>query len=299
MSRHAPSRHAPPLALAFALSCALVACQPAAAPPGAQTANSAAPATALAQAPAAPPAAGDALERYLQSIYGDDARVDGEWTGVPTDAAWRMRSGETAPGTVTRRICEREDMTLAGGRVLLVAVCGTPREYGHATPGLTDLFVLQQQADHWTARASGHFEQFGSMGSSGEVEAERLGADLAGFVVESGFTGQGQTIARHAVLLPREARFHEAASFLAGMDDDVLREGCDAAAGTCPPGQPYDLDFDLEIDDSNPAAAAYPLTVDEEGTACGRPVSARHVLQFDPATLTYRVPAALAREQAC
>lgn len=299
MSRHAPSRHAPPLALAFALSHALAACQPAAAPPDAQTATAAAPAAALAPSPAAAPAAGDALTRYLQSIYGDDARADGEWTGIPTDAAWRMRSGETAAGTVTRRICEREDMTLAGEQVLLVAVCGTPREVGHATPGLTDLFALQRQGTDWTARASGHFEQFGSMGSNGEVEAERFGADLAGFVVESGFTGQGRTVARRTVLLPRDGRFHEAASFLAGMDDDVLREGCDAAAGACPPGQAYDLDFDLDIDDSNPAAAAYPLVVEEEGNACGRAVAARHVLSFDPATLTYRVPAALTREQAC
>jgi hypothetical protein len=298
MPHHAPSRHAPPLVLAFALSSALVACQPATAP-AADAATTAAPAAALAQTPAAAPAEGDALARYLQSIYGDDARADGEWTGIPTDATWRMQSGETAPGTVTRRVCEREDMTLAGGRVLLVAVCGTPREYGHATQGLTDLFVLQQQAGNWTARARGHFEQFGSMGSSGEVEAERLGADLAGFVVESGFTGQGQTIAHHTVLLPRDGRFHEAATFLARMDDDVLREGCDAAAGTCPPGQAYDLDFDLDIDDGNPAAAAYPLVVEEAGNACGRPIDARHVLPLDPATLTYRVPAALTREQAC
>lgn len=287
------------IAVACVLAASLAACQRTAPAPDA-TADAPAPAAPPAAPPASAPApARDGLQAFLTARYGEGARVEGEWTGVPADAALRLKAGETAPGTVTRRVCEQEEMTLAGKPTVLLAVCGSPRDIAHYSPGLTDLFMLQDEGGRWVPRASGHFEQFGSMGTTGDVEGERLGADLAGFVVEGGMTGQGHTVSNRTILLPRDGSFREAASFLAGMDDDVLREGCNASAGECPPGEPYDLDFDLDIDDANPAAAAYPLRVHEEGTACGRKVDVRHVLTLDPATLTYAVPAPLTRELPC
>lgn len=292
--RLSPWRLAPALLL-------LAACQPSASSADADPASSPA---ALAVPPGPSKREGasamdDGLAGFLTYVYGPAARLQGEWNTVPIDVTVRARAGETANGTVTRRICERKDATLSGERTVLLAVCGTPQQAGHATPGFTDLYVLQQQDGAWVARARRHFEQFGSMGSSGEVDGERLGAALAGFIVESGFTGQGHTVVNRTVLLPRDGGFHEAATFLAGMDDDVLREGCDGDAAACPPGQAYDIDFVLDIDDSDPAASAYPLRVHEAGNACGRPVDARHVLTLDAATLTYAVPPALKRETAC
>lgn len=288
-----------PFFIAAACALALAACQR---NPPAPQADAASAETATVAAPPlidAPMPAGDRLQAFLASVYGDDARVDGEWTGVPRDAALQLTSGERDPGTVTRRVCEREDLTLAGKPTVLLAVCGTPKDIGHTSPGSTDLFVLQDEAGAWVTRATGHFEKFGSMGTTGEVEGERLGAELAGFIVEGGMTGQGHTVSNRTILLPRDGRFHEAAAFLAGMDDDVLREGCNAGAGECPPGEAYDLDLELDIDDANAAAAAYPLRVHEAGNACGRTVDVRHVLTLDPKTLTYAVPASLQRDLPC
>jgi FtsP/CotA-like multicopper oxidase with cupredoxin domain len=289
--------------LALVLLPLLAACQPANPPADAAAASAAqaapADAPANAAAPAEPAAQGDGLAAFLTYVYGPAARLQGEWTTVPVDVTVRARAGETANGTVTRRVCERDDTTLGGEPTVLLAVCGTPKDMGHATPGFTDLYVLQQQDGAWVARARRHFEEFGSMGSVGEVEGERLGAALAGFIVESGTTGQGHTVARHTVLLPKDGGFHEAATFLAGMDDDALREGCGTDGAPCPPGQAYDLEFALDIDDANPAAEAYPLTVHEQGEACGARVDVRHTLTLDAATQTYRVPDALRRELPC
>ena len=115
----------------------------------------------------------------------------------------------------------------------------------------------------------------------------------------TGFTGQGHTTVNRNILLPRDGRFVEAATFLAGMDDTLLRKGCDDNPDICGSNQAYDIDFALQIDQADPAAAAYPLRVQEQGIACGTTVSARYTLTLDPASFKYGVPAALHRELPC
>ena len=287
--------------LALSLLPLIAACQPADAPQG-TAAPSASPDTAPAPAdnaafPTDVSPAGDAVTTFLNSIYGPRAKVAGEWTGVPADASFHAKEGEASDGAVTRRVCEQETTEYNGQPAVLLAVCGIPKDFGHPTPGITDFFLLQGQPLASVAKA--HLQQFGSMGSVGEIDSERFGANLPGFIVEGGFTGQGHTEVKQTLLLPKDGGFHEAASFLSALHDNVLREGCKGDSAICPPGKAYDIEFDLDIDDGNKSATAYPLTVHEEGKACGKSVDTRHTLTLDSATLKYNVPAALRRELAC
>ena len=50
---------------------------------------------------------------------------------------------------------------------------------------------------------------------------------------------------------------------------------------------------------ANLLKAGYPLTVHDQGEACGARVDVRHTLTLDAATQTYRVPDALRRELPC
>lgn len=287
-----------PLHAIAALSATLLA---AACTQQADTDTAATSETPQAQAPQAPPppatATGEAaIGAFLASAYGPAATLAGEWTQLPNDRALLAQGGEQ-DGAVTRRVCEHERTQYDGKPAVLLAVCGALKDFGHPTPGITDFFLLQ--GEPLAVVAQSHLQSFGSMGNAGDVDSERFGANLPGFIVESGFTGQGHTTIQRTVLLPKGGAFHEAATLLSGMDDNVLREGCDDEAASCPPGEAYDIEFDLDVDDTDPAAAAYPVVVQERGDACGKPAEARYTLTLDTAKLTYDVPAALRRELPC
>lgn len=277
----------------------LAACQQATSPqddPAASTPTETALPSTVAALPAETEDGGSALATFLTSIYGSGAGLDREWNGVPSDPVYRAQEGETTDGTVTRRVCEHETTEYNGKPAVMLAVCGIPKDFGHPTPGITDFFLLQGQP--LAAVASARLQQFGSMGSAGEIDAERFGANLPGFIVESGFTGQGHTTVNRTVLVPKDDGFHEAGSFLASMDDNLLRKGC-TDGPTCQPGKDYEIEFELDIDDFNRTAKTYPLVVHEQGKACGAELDKRYTLTLDPATLTYDIPAALRRELAC
>ena len=287
-----------PAALAFAL-CGLIACARNDAPPASD-----APARTAIDAPAqpAPDGSGDAVARvddaavaaFLTAQYGPGAQPQGKWTTAPADNALKAESDE-ADGAVAREVCAREHASIAGAPAVLLAVCGSPKDFGHPTPGITDFFLLQDRGGTLTATARTHKQDYGSMGNAGEVEVERFGADLYGFVVESGFFNMGSGVETRHVLLPRDGGFHEAGWFRAGMDNEEWMEGC-RERGDCKPDAAYDIEFDMDIDDGDPQAAAYPIVVTESGNACGKPTQTVHRLTLDPATLTYQVPKALQRE---
>lgn len=286
-------------ALYLALAPVLAACNVAVAP--GTTGTEATPATTP-EAAAAPPAtttaqppAADALAAFLASVYGSGARVDGAWNGVPVDAAFRAKAGEAADGTVSREVCEREDATIDGKPALLLAVCGALKDFGHPTAGTTDLFVLQADGGHWRATTQAHYEDFGSMGQPGEVQAERFGANLYGFVVDSAFFNMGEGSETRTILLPHGGAFVHAAEFRKSIDNTEWAKGC-KERGDCNPGRVIDLDFDMEIEDGNANAAAYPVVVEETGTQCGKHADARHTLTLDTTTFMYDVPAALTRD---
>ncbi len=284
-------------ALALVMTAVLAACQRSETPAAATAVDT------TATTPAAPSAATDttaaitdaAIAAFLATQYGSGAKLVGKWTGAPVDAALKQ-PGET-DGTVTRRVCAHEGASIGGRAAALVAVCGTPGDFGHPTPGITDFFLLNEDAGTLVAAARAHKQEYGSMGNVGDVDVERFGADLYGFEVERGFFNMGEGVETRAILLPKQGGFVEAGwlrksmSYGEGMDD------CDER-GDCP-ADGYDIEFDLEIDDSDPRAAAYPLLVRESGTACLKPAQGEHRLLLDAATLTYAVPKALQREAGC
>lgn len=286
--------HRPTLALfALAAALALPACRQ---QPEAEAAASVASAPATATSAQAMPAPIDdaAIDRYLATIYGTGASVSREWNTAPHDAALKAKQGES-DGAVTRKLCARKEIVHAGQPALLLAICGKPKDFGHPTPGLTDLFLLRADAGQLAPVARADFEEFGSMGDTGTVEPARFGADLYGFVVNSGFFNMGQGVETRTVLLHKGDSFQEAGWFRASLDNTQAQTGC-KERGDCKPDTAYDIDFAMKIDDSQPDAAAYPLLITESGTACGEPADAQHRLTLDPATLRYAVPAALQRE---
>lgn len=289
------TRRIPQFILACAITTALAACSPAGDPAAnAAPAQADAPAIAPTQ-PALPPAAIDdtTLAAFLASTYGPSAKPTGEWSTAPTDTG--LRTEGESDGQVIRTVCEREPVTRAGQPALLLAVCGTVQGAGHPATGVNDFFVLRREGDALAADASAHMLEFGSSGSPGEVDAERFGADLYGFVVESGFYNMGQSVQTRHVVLPKDGSFVDAGWFRESLANEDWMEGC-RERGDCGPVKAFDIEFELDIDDSDAAAAAYPLQVTESGTACGKPADAQYRLTLDPATMTYAVPAALQRE---
>lgn len=283
-------------ALLLLAPCALAACRPEAAPPAATPP----PVATAPAAQAALPAAATRIDAatvaaFLAAQYGPGAKAQGEWTGVPADAA--LRHQDETDGAVTRKVCAREDATIEGRASVLLAVCGTPKDFGHVTPGITDFWLLQDRDGKLAASARSHLAEYGSMGNAGEVDVERLGAELYGFEVESGFFNMGDGISSRSLLLPKDGAFVEAADMRASLSHGENMDDCDER-GDCP-ADGYDIEFDLDVDDSDPSAAAYPLVVRESGIACRQPAQSEYKLVLDPATMTYAVPKALQRETGC
>lgn len=276
-----------------ALLCA--ACKPAS-DSGSEPAT-ASPAQIAAEQPAAPgqDAAGTEAQAlaFLKSVYGDAATLAGEWSAHPTDKVFAEK--EPASDTpATRKVCARQNVQQDGQAMLLLAVCGQAADFGHPTPGLNDFFLLQTRDGGMQPVARAHMEAFGSMGSAGDVAIERFGAQLYGFLVDSGFTNMGLTTSSHTVVLPKGDTFIEAARFRSGLEYDDP-ENCQGD-GPCDSPKAFDIDFKLDIDASQPDAAVYPLQISESGNACGKPAQGRYTLTLDPATRTYAVPPALERE---
>lgn len=283
--------------LASTIVLAVAACSPAtesdATPPGAQPAGSGesdAPSTQRAGSVTIDDAA---VSAFLASTYGPAASLSGEWNNVPTDASFSVE--DESDGQVARSVCEREKATVSGQPAVLLAVCGTVRDAGHPTAGTNDFFLLQPRDGALAPTASAHIDEFGSRGEPGDVDGERFGADLYGFVVESGFYNMGQGVQTAHLLLPKDGGFVDAGWFREALDNGDWMKGC-LERGQCSADEAYDIDFELEIDDSDPGAAAYPLRITESGTACGKPADATHDLALDTATMTYAVPAALQRD---
>lgn len=266
---------------------------------GAQTQPAATDQAAPAPAPDTPREAeaigGEAVATFLAARYGQDASLTGDWTSAPVEPALREPGDDG--GNVTRSVCAREHVSIDGRPAVLMAVCGTPDDAGHPTPGITDFWLLRQQAGVLGAAAQAHLARYGSLGNAGDIDVERFGAHLYGFTVESSFYNMGEGIDTRTLLLPRGAAFVEAGWMRAGMDSGEKMDDC-SARGDCP-ADGYAIDFDLDIDDSDPQAPAYPLVVRESGIACRKPARGEYRLRLDTATMTYAVPKALQRDTGC
>lgn len=284
-----------PFAIAVLAVPALAACQPGEPQPS----TTATPPPAASQAPAnvapahAVAAAPDdaAVQAFLTTIYGPAARLQGEWTSVAVTPAYRDQEAGADEST-TREVCEDKTAVMDGVPVRMLAVCGTPADFSHITPGLNDFFLLRNQGGKAVARAQAH-ETFGSMGTPGIPTAMQLGPQLWGFGVDHGFTAQGATVTNTTILIPRNAGFANA-GFLRSSLDNALAEDC-IAGRPCTSPTAYAIDFDIQPDRSAPGPV-WPLVVKESGVACGKPADAVHQVPFDARRYTYTVPRILKRE---
>lgn len=280
-----------PLILATGISAGLLLAACNAPTPAPSTTAATPPSTS--GSPKATAAAPDdaAVQGFLTALYGPSAKRDGEWKGVPVQAAYRDQdAGERE--AVTRQVCEDKTVTIAGVPSRLLAVCGRPDDFGHPTPGLNDFFLLQAEGGRAVARAQAHLA-YGSMGQPGDVDAVQLGPDLWGFAVDSGFTNMGQTTGSRSFVIPRDGAFHDA-GFIRTDLSNAMAEDCDDGK-PCTSPTAYDIEFDIQPDRSA-AGPVWPLQVRESGHACGTPATAQHRVEFDAATQAYRVPRILKRE---
>ncbi|MCD9029347.1 hypothetical protein LDO26_14190 [Luteimonas sp. BDR2-5] len=250
-----------------------------------------------------PPAAvglpGGAVREFLVAHYGELAQLSGDWPGTP------VAGSGLGDAAASREVCTRAPVGSEDAPAELLAVCGVPDGAGHATAAITDFFLLRAAGDGADgngaagrgviAKARAHQQTFGSLGAVSGIEVRRLGARRHGFLVESGFTGQGITIGTYSLVVPRGDGFHEAAWLRSSIDNAGMLADC-PGADDCDGDATFDVAYDLAIDDSRPDADAYALLVREHGDLCGRRVDTVHRLAFDAATGTWAVPAALQRE---
>ncbi len=61
-------------------------------------------------------------------------------------------------------------------------------------------------------------------------------------------------------------------------------------------GKLFDIDFRLEVDDSDRSARVWPLLVTEQGEQCGKPLSRQHRFVLDKQTWKYPFTESLQRE---
>jgi hypothetical protein len=229
-------------------------------------------------APEAPVVAGPPpLTPYLAGVYGANASSDAPWTDAEQ---------------VQRSVCAFGPVPGDDRARRLLAVCGTPADAGHATPGLVDFHVVEPTGAGWHTVDIARDQEFGSSGNPGVVTLAHLGRARAGFVVESGATGQGWVIGTRTLLEFRGGTLATLAVVRSELDNEGV--GCDPGPDCA--AQAVALTFDLGFDAANPTADAYPLLVHEHGSECGETVERRHRLEFDAALGRYPVPPALMRE---
>jgi hypothetical protein len=164
---------------------------------------------------------------------------------------------------------------------------------GHASPGLIDFHLLEPTSEGFQPTAVARDQGFGSDGQPGTVTLVRLGRERGGFVVEESWVGQGFVFGTRSILEFRDGALRTLAAVRSGIANAGALDCTDTA--DCADAS-FELEFTQTLDDSAPAADAYPLLVHETGHECGAVVDRRHRLEFDVDSARYPVPDALMRE---
>jgi hypothetical protein len=220
------------------------------------------------------------LVAYLTGVYGVHAARGETWIDGADDAR------------VQRSVCAFGPMEGDPRRHFLLAVCGEWLARGHSSPGLVDFHLLEPTADGFHPTATARDHGFGSDGHPGTVSLVRLGRERGGFLVEEGWVGQGLVTGTRSIVEFRDGALRTLAAVRSGIANAGAADCLEAA--DC--ASSFDVDFAQSLDDSAPAADAYPLLVHETGRECGAEVDRRHRFAFDAASGRYPVPATLMRE---
>ncbi|KQQ73102.1 hypothetical protein ASF73_10640 [Xanthomonas sp. Leaf131] len=255
------------------------------------------PAPAPAPVAAAPskPASGTQLGRterldgFLRSRYGAKAGLAAQW------------SGEADGFKADSHVCAEQPVVVGEQVQQLLAVCHSLSDGGHGNPGLVDFFVLRSEGDGFKVAAEKLADTFGSDGNPGSVDILRLGSDFYGFIVHSFWMGQGLMLESQDLVVPGPKGLVSAGSLRGHIDnsgslscEDDAREP-DQSEAQCR-AEAFDVDFALDVDNSNAQARTWPLTIHEHGSDCGVALDKRHVFALDTKTWTYPFPNALQRE---
>ncbi|MBN6152602.1 hypothetical protein JR065_19900 [Xanthomonas sp. AmX2] len=273
--------------LVLLLACAIAGCKPSSAP---APAAPAAPSAATAPAPAATRVPRtERLQAFLQARYGKQARLSQDW------------SGQADGLDVQSAVCAEQPVVVGHQVQQLLAVCHRLSDGGHANPGLIDFLVLRDDGTGLAVVAEKLADTFGSDGDPGAVDILRLGSDFYGFVVYSSWIGQGLVLESQDLVLPGPKGLVNAGSVRQHIDNqgalDCSDEGRDPeqTAEQCQ-AQLFDVDFKLAVDDSDPAARVWPVTIEEVGMSCGKKLGTTRVFEFDTEHWRYPFPASMQRE---
>lgn len=245
-----------------------------------------------ATADAGQPAIGrtDKLAAFIRQHYGDTAALKGDWS-----ASWE-HEGETYDAQ--RSVCAEQSVAGGDGMQQLLAVCGQINDGGHAAPGTIDFFVLRDAGDRFEQVTALTDQVFGSSGNPGQVSILRAGSDFYGFRVVHGWYGQGYALVSQDLILPGPKGLAAAGSLRSSIDNTGAYECEDAATADAECSTDvFNVDFELQFDQTDPGARIWPLTVLETGNDCGgKRVHEAHRIAFDQASWTYAFPESLTRE---
>lgn len=230
------------------------------------------------------------LAQFLRQRYGDKATLSGNWLGDLRESENDPQRDK--PRQLQQHVCAEQSVVIGAAIHELLAICGELLDAGHAAPGFIDFFVLRDAGETLEVSAENIADAFGSSGRPGTVSIMRLGSDFYGFRVEHGWYGQGYSLESQSLVVPGPKGLVDAGTLRSHIDNnnyyDCNEEDC--------AGKLFDIDFHLEVDDSDRSARIWPLLVTESGEQCGKPVSRRHRFALDTRTWKYPFTESLQRE---
>jgi hypothetical protein len=227
------------------------------------------------RSPQAAAAASAAEAQLMQFIYGNfDARTrTSRWTPVPK-AALELAS-QDKPVPFVAHMGGAFPFMQNGERRILFVTWSTPPNFDcHACAPVISAAVFTQAAGSWkVALADPAVTVSGGFGEPGTIKAERVGENHYGLVLESSFTGQGDTSSLLTVHVPEGTKFKTVLQLDSHMDN----------AGSC--GAPsscfsYDAKYRVE---PKPGQEYHDIVVTTTGTklnANGRVVPATATTRY-------------------
>jgi hypothetical protein len=201
--------------------------------------------------------------QLMQFIYGNfDARTrTSRWTSV-TKAALDLLSIDT-PATFVAHMGGAFPFLQNGERKILFVTWSTPPNFDcHACAPVVSAAVFTQAAGNWkVAVADPAVTVAGGFGKPGTFKLERVGENQYGLVVETGFTGQGDTSQLLTLHVPDGPKFKTVLQLDTHMDN----------GGSCGPPAPsacysYDAKYRLE---PKPGQEYHDIVVTTTGTKIG------------------------------
>lgn len=145
--------------------------------------------------------------------------------------------------------------------------------YSHTSPGLMGAFEVEIEPNgQWSVESASSDMEFGSIGDCGCKNAQfvRLGRSHYGWVFASGGTWQGAASVVHNIIASRNGRFEDISRIPMVEEDDQTTH------------------YDIQIDDSNPAAPMFPVIVAKSKNGH----TERLLIKFDPIEGTYSLEGA-------